>query len=248
MKRWVLLILVFAMILPFRMEAQKSLKSESFIGDVVRYRSGSASLPRHVKSGDPTYQGYEISLSLPRFALVSNVAALNKLPMSYTGANVGYVRANRLGKLKTTMGYYESDPSVPYDMNMYQGSFSASVYPLRLLSTHYHTFEPYFSAGLSYQLTRFRGTYLPDFAETHPNYNYSSAEEPLIGKTGVTQANLGFGVEYQLVSYNVVFVHLFAEMTFGKAIAATASNRLFAGTRPVNPAVFTLGINFGLMK
>ena len=229
-------------------DAQKSEKSKSYVGDVVRYRSRSVNLPHRLKSEDPTFKGYEVSLSLPRYVLVSNVAALNKLPMSYTGANLGYVRANRYGKLKTTVGYFESDPSVHYDMTMYQGGISAGVYPLRFLCPHYHLFEPYLCTGLSYQFTRFHGTYLPDFAETHPDYNYSSAQEPLLAKTGVTQANLGLGIEYQLVSYHMVFVHLFGEMTFGKPIAGSSSNRLFSGTRPLNPTTFTFGINFGLIK
>jgi len=249
MKKWVLIILIFLPVLKSTLVfGQKSKMSQSFIGDVIRHRAGQGNFSMKSRSTTPIYIGYEISLALPRYTLKSRIPQLNDLKMNFLGTNLGFVFASPLAKLKTTIGYYESGPSVPYTMNMIQWSLSCGIYPLRLLEAKCHTFEPYTSAGIAYQHTWFYGTYLPNLDTTHPTYNYSSAREPMLGKTGVTQFNLAIGLEYQLMSHKIVFAHLFAEMNYGVPVLWTASNAVFSGTRAGNVTMITLGINFGVIK
>jgi len=59
---------------------------------------------------------------------------------------------------------------------------------------------------------------------------------------------LGLGLEYQLMSYKIVFIHLFAEMNYGVSILGTASNKVLSGTVPINPSMITVGMNFGVIK
>jgi hypothetical protein len=227
---------------------QKSMMSQSFLGDVIRHRAGPGKYSMKSKSNTPVDKGYEISQGVSQSTLQSGIPQLNKLKMTYLGTNLGLVVASPYAKLKAIVGYYGSESSVPYTMNMVQASVSGGVYPLRLLREKYHTFEPYAVGGLAYQHTWFYGTYLPNLDNTSPKYNYSSAREPLLGKTGITQLNLGLGLEYQLMSNEIVFIHLFAEMNYSVPILCTASSVVFSGTIPANPTMITLGINFGIIK
>ena len=227
---------------------QKSRMSKSFQGDVIRYRAGTGTYSMKSKYSTPLYKGYEISLGLNQSSLRSGIPQLDKLKMTYLGTNLGFVVASSYAKLKTTLGYYESEPSVPYTMNMMQATVCGGVYPLRFLRAKYRTLEPYAVIGFAYQHTWFYGTYLPNLDTTSPRYNYSSTSEPSVGKTGVTQLNLGLGLEYQLMSYKIVFIHLFAEMNYGVSILGTASNKVLSGTVPINPSMITVGMNFGVIK
>jgi hypothetical protein len=227
---------------------QKSKMSQSFIGDVTRHRGGPGNFSMKLRSANPIYKGYEISLAVPQSILKSTIPNLNDLKMTFLGANLGFVLASSRAKFKTTIGYYESDPSVPYTMTMVQWSLSGGIYPLRLLKARYHIIEPYTSAGLTYQHTWFYGTYLPNLDATNPNYNYSAAREPMLGKTGLTQFNLVLGFEYQLMSHKITFMHLFTEMNYGVPILWSASNIEFSGTKAGNMTMITAGINFGIIK
>jgi hypothetical protein len=214
---------------------------------VQAWEDSMKNLKPHKKS---VYLGGELSLAFPQSNLKSKISQLNGLRMSYIGTNLGGVLANAIGKIKANVGMYYSEPSVPYTMNMLQGGVSANVYPLRLKNRTYHRFEPYVQAGVSYQQTKYFGTYLlsdNNNTSTTP-YNYSTTEQPLLGRTGFTQMNMAAGVEYQLEDNNNVFIHLFAEVGYGKGINSTASNRSFAGTTTANPMWVSLGINFGIIK
>lgn len=197
----------------------------------------------------PVYLGGELSLAFPQSDLKSKISQLNGLRMSYIGTNLAGVMGNAIGKLKAQVGAYYSEPSVPYTMSMLQGGVSASVYPLRLKNRTYHRFEPYVQTGISYQQTKYFGTYLLSDQSAQPTpYNYSTTEQPLLGKTGYTQLNMAAGVEYQLETNNDVFIHLFAEVGYGTGINSTASNRNFTGTTVANPMWVSLGISFGIIK
>jgi hypothetical protein len=197
----------------------------------------------------PVYLGGELSLAFPQSDLKSKISQLNGLRMSYIGTNLGGVLANDIGKLKANVGMYYSEPSVPYTMSMLQGGLSASVYPLRLNGKKYHTFEPYVLAGISYQQTKYFGTYLlNDNTTSTTPYNYSTTEQPLLGKTGFTQMNVAAGVEYQLQDFQNLFIHLFAEVGYGTGLHSTASNKVFSGTTTTNPMWVSVGINFGIIK
>ena len=249
MKAGVSIILFFLPVLMSTLVfGQKSKMSQSFIGDVISHRAGPATFSMKLRSSTPIYKGCEISLAVPQYTLKSTIPNLNDLRMTFLGANLGFVLASPLAKFKTTIGYYESEPSVPYTMTMIQWSLSGGIYPLRLLGAKYHTIEPYTSVGIAYQHTWFYGTYLPNLDVTQPTYNYSSACEPMLGKTGLTQFNLAIGLEYQLMSHKIVFAHLFAEMNYGFPVLWSASNVAFSGTRASKATMITVGINFGIIK
>jgi len=118
---------------------QKSRMSKSFQGDVIRYRAGTGTYSMKSKYSTPLYKGYEISLGLNQSSLRSGIPQLDKLKMTYLGTNLGFVVASSYAKLKTTLGYYESEPSVPYTMNMMQATVCGGVYPLRFLRAKYRT-------------------------------------------------------------------------------------------------------------
>jgi hypothetical protein len=196
----------------------------------------------------PLYLGCELSLACPQYILKSRIPALDGLHTQYLGTNLGGVASSAAGKLKATVGMYYSEPSVPYTMDMVQGAVSGSLYLLRLKKIKYHSVEPYATVGLTRQLTKFYGDYLPAENGAAPQTNYSLTEQPLVGKTGFTQMNLGVGVEYQLESCSNVFIHLFAEAGYGVLISSGSSNRSFSGTTLSNPATISLGLNFGISK
>jgi len=197
----------------------------------------------------PLYMGAELSMAVPQYILKSRVAALDGLRVNYLGTNIGGVIGNPIGKLKANVGMYYSEPSVPYTMEMLQGGISGNIYLLRLKKIQYHSFEPYTTVGFSRQQTKFYGNYLPsaDNSTTGQN-NYSVTDQPLLGKTGFTQMNVGAGIEYQLENCNNLFVHLFAEINYGVLISSNASRTAFSGTRLSTPTTVSLGISFGIIK
>jgi hypothetical protein len=198
----------------------------------------------------PTYLGGELSLSFPQYNLKSQIAELAGLHVSYIGTNLGGMVGSPIGKLKANVGMYYSNPSVPYTIDMMQGSLAASVYVLRLKKVKYHSFEPYAGVGFTYQGTKFYGNYLPftDNGISTQTTNYSVTDPPLLGKTGFALLNLTTGVEYQLESTCNLFIHLFAEVNYGVAVSSAASNHSFSGTAPASPASVSVGINFGILK
>ena len=198
----------------------------------------------------PVYVGGELSLSVPQYTLKSDIPALAGLRVNFLGTNIGGVISNPMGKIKANAGLYYSGNSVPHEMDMAQGSLSASAYVLRLKEVTYHTVEPYVTIGVSYQGTKFRGRYLPisENGSSTQDANYSSTEQPLLGRTGFTLVNIVAGIEYQLESINDSFIHLFAEAGYGTMVHASSSNHAFNSTTIMGPSTITLGINFGILK
>jgi hypothetical protein len=193
----------------------------------------------------PVYRGAEIAMAFPEYVLKSKIANLDGLKMRYIGTNLGGTLANPIGKIKANVGLYYSDASVPYSMIMLQAAVSANLYFLRLKEVKYHRFEPYASIGFTHQQSKYYGTYL---FNSEVQYNYSTTQAPLIGRTGYTQANLGGGVEYHMTDHQNTFIHLFAECNYGIPLSWSASNGSFSGTRATNPMMIAVGVNFGILK
>jgi hypothetical protein len=59
---------------------------------------------------------------------------------------------------------------------------------------------------------------------------------------------MSLGIEYQLENNNDLFIHLFAEVGYGFALASNASRRDFKGTAPTNLSSISIGINCGILK
>ncbi len=212
----------------------------------VRIGEDSVSRPKPRKY--PVYKGGELSLSFPQSVLKSKIAQLDGLRASYIGTNVGGLISNAIGKLKANAGMYYSEPSVPYTMEMFQGSVSANAYLLRLKNVKYHTLEPYGKLGFAFQRTKFYGNYILNSENNNaPQGNYSSTEQPLLGKTGMTLLNTAIGFEYQLEARKKLFVHLFTEIEYGILLSSKASNEAFSGTKLSNPTTISLGIGFGVI-
>lgn len=206
------------------------------------------SLRRSKPRKQPIYIGVDLSLSFQQYALASKIAQLAGLGVSYIGTNVGGSIGNPMGKLKTTIGMYYSEPAVPYTIDMFQGSITGSIYILRLKKIIYHTFEPYVSLGLTHQHTQFYGDYLSNEGGNSTITNYSTSEQTLAGKVGFTQMNLGTGFEYQLENYRNQFIHLFAEIDYGTFISSNTSSESFSGTKLMQATTISVGVNFGIVK
>jgi len=220
-------------------------------GDLIREKAKaiSDSVRELTSKKCPVYMGAELAFSYPQYLLKSRIAELKQLPVSFIGMNLGGIIGNQIGKVKTNVGMYRSNPAVPYEIDMIQGAVSANIYFLRLKKITYHTLEPYSVVGITYQRTKFYGNYLPTANDGgRTQINYSSSEPPVLGRTGFAAISFGAGVEYQLESKNELFIHFFAEVGYGIKIGAIASNSSFDGTAPSNLTSISIGTSFGIMK
>lgn len=190
------------------------------------------------------YYGYGLSLSVPQQTLSSNIPQLNGLKVTYVGCNAGGMLANNYGKIKANVGLYYSGSSTPYEMDVIRGSVSGNLYLLRLNGLKAHLFEPYVTAGVGQQMTKFYGNYLPDDPQLTPGSN----SQPFLGKVASTRANIGVGVELQLENDYNKFIHVFTEITYGTSLGSFSSNSAFAQTKVTDAVTFNLGVNFGIVK
>lgn len=196
------------------------------------------------KTGTPLYLGYELALGRPIYTLKSDLSELNHLRVSNLGVIVGGVVANKFGKLKGNAGLYYSDASLPYSFDLFTMGLSANVYLLRFRDARYRPLQPYFAGGISQQHVKFYGNYL----EQNGSHNYSTSEEPFLGRGATTQFNVGLGAEYQLENDRHDFIHLFAELTYGVPVAKRCTRDVFDGTHIINPFSINIGISFGKIK
>jgi hypothetical protein len=179
--------------------------------------------------------------------LKSSIDRLDGISLTFMGASAGVVMGTPVGKLKGSMGLYYSEPSVPYDIDMIQGSLTSNLYLLRLREVKYHTIEPYSIVGISRQRTRFYGSNLMGPENDRVRSNNSISDPPLAGIVGFTNLNLGSGLEYQLENRSE-FIHFYAEFTYGIPLSQQANKPYFADTTISNPMAITVGINFGKIK
>jgi len=197
----------------------------------------------------PVYLGAGASVSYTQSTLQSSIDRLDKLPLNFLGTNVEGMLGTPIGKVKANAGIFYSGASVPYTIDMYQGGLSGTIYLLRLTKITYHTFEPYFTAGVSYQEAQVYGSNLiSSDRDANESANYSTTDPPLAGKVFNTQLNLGAGIEYQLENDRDKFIHLFAEMTLGVPVHCSVSNHAFEGTRVLRPVNISIGAHFGIFK
>lgn len=190
------------------------------------------------------YIGAELAGASRGYNITSNIPQLSNLSASFFGGTAGLVLGNCYGKLKANVGSFNSDPSVPYAMDLIRGSVSGSVYLLRLANMKAHLFEPYVSVGVSRQQTKFYGSYAPDQSVTIS----SSTALPLIGEVASNRATLAAGVEYQLESDTNHFIHLFAEAGYGMPMSSSSSNATFSQTTTSANHWISVGVSFGIIK
>lgn len=191
-----------------------------------------------------TYYGYGLSLSIPQQVLSSNIQQLNGLKVTFVGFNAGGMIANNYGKLKANIGMYYSGSSVPYEMDMIRGNISGNFYLLRLNKAKAHLFEPYATASITQQVTKFYGSYL----SSDPGNTSSADSQPYLGKVNTTRMNVGAGVELQLENDYQKFIHVFAEVTYGAPLGSSTSSVAFSQTKVMNAMTFSMGVNFGIVK
>ncbi|HTH56934.1 MAG TPA: hypothetical protein VL728_12880 [Cyclobacteriaceae bacterium] len=195
-----------------------------------------------------TYLGGSVSVGFPQYSLKSNIAAIDQQKVACTGATVGGMVSNAIGKIKADLGLFYSNASSGNDMQMTQGSVSGNLYVLRLKrAAPYHTFEPYVKFGLASQLTKFYGNYL-NANENTTETNYSSDTQPLLNTSWLHQGQLGLGIEYQFENNSDRFVQLFGEISYGLPISMKSSNPVFAKTSLVDQTTISFGVSFGIIK
>src|SRR5260221_968961 len=193
-------------------------------------------------NGYPINLGVELSLGMLGYQLESNIAALNGLQTRYFGFNAGGIVVNGHSKLKTTFGMFSSDDSVPYTIDVLQGSVVWTMYLLRTEEVSAHVFEPYLLLGANYLHSRFYGNYLSN----DPTINMSNGNPPYLGFAGWVVATVGAGVEYQLENEDLKFIHLFLDARFGVPAITILSDRAFSQTVALGSVSCNFGINFAL--
>lgn len=186
--------------------------------------------------------GYEITLGTLRYQIESDISQLNMLPASFLGCNAGLVMGNDKGKVKASAGLYYADDRVPYSIDIFNTSLSGMLNLLHWKHSRNHLLEPYVAGGVSRQVNKFYGMYLDHVARR----NYSTSNEPLLGKVAMIQLTYGAGVEHRLRCAGRSFIHLFAEVTTSHIVDVKASNTAFAGTRFSNAMAVSAGLNFGM--
>ena len=196
------------------------------------------------KINRPIYLGFELAIGAPVYTLKSDLTALNHLRVSNLGASAGGIVANKFGKLRVNAGLYYSDATIPYSFDLLTAGVSANVYLLRIGDARYHTVEPYFIGGISQQHIKFYGNYL----DQNVTRNYSSSEQPFLGKGVTTQLNVGLGGEYQLENDQGDFIHLFAEVTCGVPVATRCTREVIDRTQIISPVSISVGTSFGNIK
>lgn len=190
------------------------------------------------------YIGAELAGSGRGFNISSNIPQINNLKASFFGGTAGLVLGNCYGKLKANVGSFNSDPSVPYSIDLVQGSASGNLYVLRVANLKAHALEPYVSVGLSSQQAKFYGSYVPD----QPVTISSNTSLPMIGQVTTNRAMLAAGVEYQLESDTNCFIHLFAEAGYGLPLSSSSSNATFNQTTTSASHWISVGVSFGIIK
>ncbi len=225
--------------------SSKALLVTILLTGLLKFFTAGAQTPIYQRNAvQGTFRGFELSTGAYNAELHSNISELNGLKAGFFGGAVGGVLSNGRGKIKMTVGTYRSTGSIPYNIDIYRESLSGSIYLLRLKEIKAHVLEPYFSVGVSLQQSLFYGYYKPDESVA----NYSSTDTPYLGQTGTALANLGAGVEYQLVTDELRFVHLFLSATYSAPLSTSASNQFFSATSFSNGLAINAGVSFGIIK
>jgi hypothetical protein len=191
----------------------------------------------------PRYVGYEVSMSLPSYRVISNIPQISNMYVSYFGMQVGGIMAIPQVKLKATAGLHYSSANLPYSFDLISGNLSAQVYPLRIKNIRYHTLEPYIVGGINQSQTKYFGTYM----NKDERINYSKGDEELQGRTNSTNIMGGVGLEYQLENENQNFIHFFTEFNYMSPLYNSASSQ-FEETKFKSSCAVVFGINFGIIK
>lgn len=193
----------------------------------------------------PIYFGYEIGVGAEFQNLTSDIPQLQHLALHMEGATVGIKLANTRGAIRAMGGLFYSGGNVPRTIDMLKGGVSGNLYLLRLKEVVYRTFEPYALVSLTYQQTKFYGTYLHD---DNRKKNNSMSEEPELGKVHSATTSLGAGVEFQLENDRYQFIHFFAEGKYSTPIFTKGSNNDFSQTQINTPFTLSIGMSFGKFK
>jgi len=192
----------------------------------------------------PIYMGYEIALGIPHYLLRSDLYQIDGMGIGSFGISAGGVLANPYAKVRATAGLFYSNANLPYSFDLLTGSLLTNLYLLRPAHARYRTFEPYLLSGIACQQISFYGNYLDNGTAK----NYSTSQEPFLGKNLNTQLLTGLGVEYQFENNDHRFIHLFLEAAYGFALSTHSTRDVFDQTRITQPYTIRLGISFGKIK
>lgn len=201
-------------------------------------------MPSFLRSDSYSYSGLDFSMSVRNYTFESDIPELKKLAVRQAGANIGGVWGSSFAKIRPRVGLFYSDGSVPHTIDMAEIAVSGNIYFMKKINHRRRSIEPYLVGNISYQCTKFFGTYLDDDATT----NYSVSEEKVLGRVDALRATGGFGGEMQLWSANGQFIHLYSEVLTGMSMRTHYSNESFAETFSRRPARLTVGISVGIGK
>jgi hypothetical protein len=193
----------------------------------------------------PVYLGCDVSIGAPRYRINSTIEALHNSSVNYFGGIVSGVLANPIGKIKGGIGLYYSGDNVPHTFVMPMANLSVNLYLLRIKEVKYHTWEPYIFAGVSQMESKLYGYYLQ---EPSAKINYSVSQDPYYGSIMSTHLLVGTGVEYQVENDTRNFIHLYAEISYGKNARTRVTRDALSNSAIPNSLWVTVGMSFGKFK
>lgn len=190
------------------------------------------------------YYGFETAFGTRTYKVTSNISELKDLFVIQEGGRAGVIAGTEAIKTRLGVGFYYSGGNVPYTFDRSEASASIIFNPLALLMKRSIRFEPYFVGGFVYHTNKFYGHYL---TEDPGRINYSTSEQPFIGKISEASATMGLGFEYKIPSrYN--FVHLFSEARYGTGVSKRTKHNALIHTSSKNQMMIELGIRFGAFR
>jgi len=191
------------------------------------------------------YMGFEATFGVRSFQLNSSISEINQMPVVEEGGSLGLIFGNDLLKAKIrAAGFYYSASSVPRTVDLFETEALVNFYPLEYFRKGENALDIYLIAGVSMDNIKFYGHYLAGDGE---KINYSTTNEPYVGKLAQINATGGIGFEYQLpVQYD--FVHLFAEAKYGAPLKSGTDSEPFKNTSVKNFTSISVGVSFGLCR
>ncbi len=186
------------------------------------------------------HMGLTVSFGTRAQDITSDIAVLDKMPVTFEGGSAGVLFGSQLVETKFTFGFYYSAASVPRTLNMVQFELSNNFHFLNLINSNPRKLSPYLIGAVNHNNYRFFGKYIS--TETNGAKN-RGANEPYLGKVINYVLVGGIGMELMLQQTDN-FVKLFTEVKYGQAIAGRADTA-FSNTKLNDQLSINLGVSFG---
>jgi len=191
------------------------------------------------------YMGFEGTFGARSFKINSSITQLNQMAVLGQGGTLGLVFGNDILRTKVrAAGFYYSSSSTPRTIDLFESEALLNFYPLEYFRRYENALDIYLIGGVGIDNIKFYGHYL---SEDTQKVNYSTNDEPYLGKLSQINLTGGLGLEYQL-TINDDFVHLFAEAKYGRALHSSADRVAFENTSIKDFSSINIGVSFGICR